>query len=390
MTAFTDPSTTYPTAPTIVDVWSRTTPRYRRRSVFMLALLALLFGGLCCFTFWLRTGHYWPWSFGGYGELMLKSFTPKGADQVTLSDFLTYPIDVQRVEIHGVVMGLLFSSLYSIPILVSILYRFPSSIIFAAMVFFFAAMPWLGITVLGGCLLTSMRPFKMTFRYASALLGLLPIALYFVMASWEPAGSSGPGVQHRALLYAPWFLSLLGSCVIFAVALGIARVINYRPGGIPPVLAILFAVPVVIFHTQVGRDELEYNILEREIGLRGPAFRSRSVGRAARSRATELWNRDRESSYEQLLRQCLSEEVSRATAELEQARIDAVRRCDAFLIHYSTSRYVPSVFYLKGRALDLRLRKGRLVRTPHRAEYAADFPNARSKTTWETLVTESG
>jgi len=86
----------------------------------------------------------------------------------------------------------------------------------------------------------------------------------------------------------------------------------------------------------------------------------------------------------------LSEEVGRATAELEQARIDAVRRCDAFLIHYSTSRYVPSVFYLKGRALDLRLRKGRLVQTPHRAEYAADFPSARSRTTWQNLVTESG
>ncbi|MEE8385030.1 MAG: hypothetical protein V3S01_03860, partial [Dehalococcoidia bacterium] len=81
----------------IVDVWSRTTPRYRRRSVLMLVVLALLFAGLCCFTFWLRTGDYQPWSSESYADILGRSFLPVGSEQITLSDFLTSPISVKDV-----------------------------------------------------------------------------------------------------------------------------------------------------------------------------------------------------------------------------------------------------------------------------------------------------
>jgi hypothetical protein len=219
----------------IVDVWSRTAPKYRRRAVLMLLILAVLFAGLCCFTFWLRTGFYWPWGYDGYNDLMRRSFNPTGSQQVTLSQFLTTPISVQEVPIHGVIVGVLFASLCSIPILVAILYRFPFSIIFSAMVFFLSAMPWLGLTIVLGCALASLRPFKFTFRYASALMGLIPVAVYFFTASWEPAGSAAKTVQNKALLYAPWVLAMLGSCLICALVLAVAKLINYRPGGVSPV-----------------------------------------------------------------------------------------------------------------------------------------------------------
>lgn len=372
--------------PPIIDVWSRTTPRYRRRAVLMLLLLAALFGALCCFTFWLRTGTPTPWMYPGYGSLLQRSFMPAGPDQVTLSDFLSYPISVRRVAIHGVTMGLLFASLSSIPILVSILYRFPCSILFAAMVVFLAAMPWLGITILLGCLVTSIPPFKLSFRYASALLGLVPIAIYFVMASWEPAGAGLQDVQHRALLYAPWFLALLGSCVICAVALGLARLINYRPGGIPPVLAVLFAMPVIIFHSEVGRDELDYYIIEHEIGPGAEAFRPVNVGVLAEQVAMRRWSRRRDRAYEEFYREALAEAVEDVSVRLETDRLTATRRCDRFLKHFPSSRHVPSVLFLMARAMDQRLQLSRLLRPPYRAEYHAEFPNGRSRSTWETLV----
>jgi len=142
----------------IVDCWSRTSPKYVRRAIVMLLLLAVLFAGLCNFTFWLRTGHYWAMTFPGYDALLRRSFNPAGTNQVTLSQFLSSPINVQVVPIHSVIVGLLFACLCSIPILVAILYRFVSSIAFAAMVVFLAAMPWLGLTVLLGCALASVRP----------------------------------------------------------------------------------------------------------------------------------------------------------------------------------------------------------------------------------------
>jgi len=369
-----------------VDVWSRTSPHHRRQAIGMLVLLALLFAGLCCFTFWLRTGHYFPLFDDGYAGLMQKSFDPVGANQVTLSHFLTYPISVQRVPIHAITMGLLFASLSSIPILISILYRFPYSIIFAAMVVFLAAMPWLGLTVLMGCAIASLKPFRLSFRYASALLGLVPIAIYFFSASREPAGAVLSPDVNRALRYAPWFLSLLGSCVICALALGVARLIDYRPGGIPPILAVLFAAPVILFHAKVGRDELEYHLLEHEIGPGSDTmFVNQDIGTQADQRTTRLWSGSRNRPYEEIRNDVLATLIASAIDQAETDRLTAAARCDAFITHFSQSRYIPNVLYLKGRALDQRLRRQRLEYA-HKAEYQSEQPSPRSRPTWETLV----
>src|SRR5438552_1771230 len=110
----------------LIDVWTRTAPKYRRRATVLLAITILLFAGLCCFAYWLRTGLYGPWANSRfYADLMWKSFNPRGTEQVTLVDFLLFPVSVEQVPIQWVIMGLLLASLASIPILVAILYRFP-------------------------------------------------------------------------------------------------------------------------------------------------------------------------------------------------------------------------------------------------------------------------
>lgn len=350
----------------------------------MLLILAALFAGLCCFTFWLRTGVYWPWQSEKYGQVLIQSFRPTGHEQITLADFLSEPISVKEVPVHGIIMGLLLASLSSMPLLVSILYRFPSSVPFAIMVMFLAAMPWLGITVLMGCLLTTLKPFRFSFRYASALVGLIPIAVYFVTASWEPAGGQTRLIQNKALLYAPWVLAVLGSCIIAAVALGIARLINYRPGGTPPLLALLFALPVVLFHTQVGRDELEYRLLEQDIGpgssgLVSPASRlnvSASTNAPATGTGSGTWAILPNAQTKEIVTELLKQGAD--------VRNRAIARCDAFIVHYPKSRHVPNVLFLKGqaqdrRALEIQLREGVV-------EYRNDLPCPASRTTWQTLA----
>jgi outer membrane protein assembly factor BamD (BamD/ComL family) len=372
----------------LVDVWSRTSPKHRRLAVLMLLLLAVLFAGLCCFTFWLRTGSYGPWQDDGYWDLMARSFRPAGGNQVTLNNFLSAPISVQDVPIHGVIMGVLFATLSSMPLLVAILYRFPSSVIFAVMVMFLASMPWLGITVLIGCGLTALRPFRFSFRYASALLGLVPVAVYFVSASWEPAGSQISLTQHRALLYAPWVLALLGSCLICALALAITKLIGYRPGGIPSVLAMLFAIPVFLFHTQVGQDELEYRVLEQEIGPGSSTlFRRVDLKEEAARAATRRWSETRGESFDEIYRAMLEQEMADATEQEQADRLRAVDRCNGFMERFPTSRHIPDVLYLKGQAQDQRMQKMNLV-NHLRAEYRCDIPANASRSTWETLEKE--
>lgn len=374
-----------PDAPEILDVWSRTSRKHRVRTLLMLLLLAVLFAGLCCFTFWLRTGKL-PWRYDDYGSLMRRSFNPSGTDQVTLSDFLSSPIPVEEVPIYAAIMGLQFASLSSIPILVAILYRVPVAVMFCGMVVFFAAMPWLGITVMVGCILACTGIFRFSFRYASALVGLIPVAIYLIMASWEPAGAPSRLAGNQALLYAPWVLALLGSCVICAVALAIARLINYRPGGIPPVLATLFVIPVILFHSQVGRNELAYRILRAEIGPGSSSiFAPVNIDGLARREAMRLMADPRSDSFDVLYRGSRRSIEDHLFCRAEEDRNRAAMNCDAFIEDFPTSRYVPNVLYLKARAQDYRIDRTRL-RKQDSAQFRFDQPTQPSRSTWQTLI----
>lgn len=380
-------STPVPDSPVeIVDVWSRAAPKYRRRAVLMLAVLALLFAGLCCFTFWLRTGAYVPWMYSGYADLMYRSFNPSGQDQVTLSQFLQYPISVEAVPIHSVIVGLLFASICSIPILVSILYRLPSAIVFAAMVIFFAAMPWLGLTVMAGCTLSSLPRFRFSFRFASALLGLIPVGIYFITASWEPAGTTAMPIQNKALMYAPWVLAILSSCVISALALAFARLINYRPGGVAPVLAMVFAIPVTLFFTQVGRDELEFRILEHEVGQRSARmFAPMDIAAEAHRLAANKWSTDSKESYDALYRRNLERLSKKVLIRAEDDRAWAIVQCDEFLKQFSWSRYVAAVNFLKAQAQDARVNRSRFFQD-NWLEFRVDLPSPASRHSWKAII----
>lgn len=371
-----------------MDVWTRTAPKYRRRAVLLLIVTAALFAGLCVFAFWLRTGAYSPWESSNYGELMRKSFNPAGPDQVTLVDFLLFPISVEEVPVQIVIMGLLLATLASVPILVGILYRFPASLIFCAMIAGLAAMPWFAATIALGCYLASGRPLRMEFRYASAILGLVPIVVYFVMATRQPRSVYSPVTPYGFKLYLPWVLAVLGSCAICGIGLGLARAINYRPGGIAPVLGVLFAIPVVLFHAQVGRDELEYRLLEHRYGPGSrTAFRNRDLRQEATKQAERLWKRSKSRPYAEILEECVGKLANDAYNDLAIDRMAAVAACDEFLEYFRLSRYAPCVQYIKGRALDERINPSALAESD-RIEHTSDTPSSQSRVVWQALATK--
>lgn len=373
----------------IVDVWSRAATKYRVRAALMLVLLAVLFGGLCCFTFWLRTGSYSPWEHPAFRELFLRSFTGADGDPITLVDFLTHPIPVQAVPIHAVIMGLQLASLCSIPILIAILYRLPASVPFCAMIVFLAAMPWLGIAIQLGCIIACVGPFRFRFRYASALIALLPVGAYFIGASWRPQDMDFPVTRNQALLYAPWVLALLASCVISALALAVARFINFRPGGIPPLLAILFAIPVVLFHANVGRHELEYRILEEEIGI-GPrsVFAAYDLGKRVEDAAVEQWQESGDVGFESLRAQILSKADRECRTTFESERLHAMARCNQFLSLFPDSQYCGNVLYLKARMLDMRIDED-LLTNRQLVVFRTEPPRHVSRETWEAVAADS-
>jgi len=372
--------------PEIIDVWSRASAKYRVRAALMLVLLGLLFGCLCCFTFWLRTGSYTPWEHPAFRDLFLRSFTGADGNPITLVDFLTNPIPVQAVPIHAVIMGLQLASLCSIPILIAILYRLPSSVPFCAMIVFLAAMPWLGIAIQVGCLLACMGPFRFRFRYASALIALLPISAYFIGASWRPQDADFVSTRNQALLYAPWVLALLASCVISAFALAVARFINFRPGGIPPLLAVLFAIPVIMFHTSVGRHELEYRILERDIGIAPTSvFATVDLGKRVEAKVVEIWEQSSDIDFEELRADEFAKAERALRIDFEAERLYAIERCDRFIARFPDSNYVGNVLFLKGRAVDARLDES-LLATEQVAKVRTLPPVISSQDVWGSVA----
>lgn len=67
-------------------------------------------------------------------------------------------------------------------------------------------------------------------------------------------------------LYSPWGLSLMVATFNLAVVLSVASIVGYRPGAIAPVLAVLFVVPMALFESKIGQDELYYSVLEASDG----------------------------------------------------------------------------------------------------------------------------
>ena len=98
---------------------------------------------------------------------------------------------MDQTPIYGVVVGLLVAAIVAVPISVAILYKFPSALPFCAAVLVFAHMPWMGVTLVASCILAALKPFRMAFRYGSALVGLLPVLLYLYLATRGAAESLG-------------------------------------------------------------------------------------------------------------------------------------------------------------------------------------------------------
>ena len=377
------------------DVWSRSGSTYRIRAIVLLGVNVLLFAGVASFAYWLRTGERAPSPEGYWDELVhtFLSIPMSERTGVSLGSFLIDPINVQDVPAHIPIVGLLMAALIAIPVLVAILYRFWSSLPFVAVIGFLAVMPWLALTLLGSCLIASVRPFRTRFRFTSALLALVPAVVYLILA-WEGTGDAVGGnidPVDRIKFIAPWVMAIVAATVLFAIVLSIARVVDYRPGAIAPLLAIMFGLPVALFEFQVGRDELYYRILER---LSRTHFEDRDASAELERTVFDRWTSQpsprqsleavREVVEEQWLMELIGDSGAVDTA-LVRHQEEMIERCDWFLRHFPRSHYSVNALFIKARTMDMRFdplefRKTKWIR------FYDDFPQQRSRPAWRMVL----
>lgn len=409
MTAAHEPNRSAPSAPAgaatdtgpsvYLTVWSWTERKYRIRAAALLIVNLLLFCGLCVFAHWLHVGH--PFDFGPASYLEPLRFW--GPQTQNLYDFILYPISVDETPVYGVVVGLLVASIVAVPISVSILYGFRSALAFCAAVLVFAHMPWMALTLVASCILAAVPPFRMQFRYASALVGLLPIVLYLYLATRGGAAAVSASIspERTLLLAGPWLLAILAACTMLAAIIFIGRVVRYRPGAVAPIIAVMFATPLVLFHAYVGADLLAYRVLESEYGPRSQRFepvqdatgqildfvhqRTQRRGDAAAQQAIvrALWSgSDAEAEG---FKQRISNHVQ---VELLKDRHNAYEACRAFIAGHPRSRFLPQVLFIQARVLDTRLDELDFLGTNTQRKLYADFPHAQSDHVWSTLLSK--
>jgi len=375
------------------DVWSRPGLKYRIRAVAMLAVNILLFAGVGCFAFWLRSGRAFAPAMEGYADQLALTFRFTGEKGVSLGSLLVEPISVERVPMQIPILGLLMATLIGIPILVSILYRFWASLPFIAIVGFLAVMPWLAITLLACCMIASLPLLRTPFRFMSALLGLLPAVVYLALASKGTAEVVGGRIDpiDTIKFIAPWLLAIVAAALSFAVVLAIAKLVDYRTGAVTPLLAIMFGLPVMLFEYYVGRDELHYRLLA---ALSEAHFEEVDT-RADLTRATmRAWERhplprprwqDVYAAEARKWQMALAEDLEPFQTELARNQTELVERCDWFRWAFPDSRYAFNVLYLKGRALDTRIDAAEFRRTAW-IRFYDDVPSPASRMTWQTLA----
>jgi outer membrane protein assembly factor BamD (BamD/ComL family) len=389
------------------DVWSHTPPEHRRRVIAFLLIDVVLFAALGCFTYWLRTGDLYPLLRPVAGLIGAEPTPPRcpyrvfwkscfklyGPGQVSLSDFMIFPISVEHVPAHMLIVGLLVASLATIPILVAILYGFTAATVFLVIVGFVAVLPWLAIALLASCLIATTRPFRFSFRYATVLLALLPVVIYFFASSRCTVMSSVSlaGPIERMKLYVPWVVALMASCAASGIVLAIAYLINYRAGGIAPLLAVLFAVPVILFVTEVGADEMAYRLLEYDYGPSSSRVfddldTKELIERAAEREWITTAQKDEREIKAIIQNKLLLLKLALPT-ELARQQDEVVGRCDDFIARYPASRYVSNCLYLRGRALDMRIDL-ELLRRQAVLQFYSDFPCETSRETWQRLLRE--
>lgn len=379
------------------DVWSRSGSKYRIRAVVLLVLDVLLFAGVGSFAFWLRTGVRFAPAHEGYFAYLSQAFSTvpivgSGDTRVSLGSLLLEPISVQDVPMQIPIFGLLMAALIAIPVLVAILYRFWSTLPFIAIVAFLAVMPWLAFTLLISCVLAAVPPFRTRFRFVSALLALGPVVVYLGLAwygtSEEVIGEIDP--IDRMKFVAPWVLGVVSAAAVFALVLTIAKIVDYRPGAIAPLLAVMLGLPVLLFESYVGRDELYFRLL---VSMFHGHFSDTNAAVELDQAVLDAWYRHPHPrpSMDAIRATVTTRWLFELNADIEPHRSALVRhqaevgdRVDWFLRYFPRSRYAPAALFLKARALDMRVDSGEFRRTKW-IRFYDEFPSNTSRESWRIV-----
>ena len=199
---------------------------------------------------------------------------PYPPDQ-TLSDLLLAPLNIFYFPTYIIVIGLLMALLCIVPILVAQLYNLLYAVPFVLIVLFLGHNYIIALALLISAAAASFEPLRFKSKFVAALLCLIPEILYWIIFSGPNREAN---VLRWAVVYAPWGLAFLVSVVLFGLILAVGHFVRYRPGVIAPLVGLLLAGTVTLFHLTIGMTERDFQAyVYRYSPDQIDAFQSRSI-----------------------------------------------------------------------------------------------------------------
>ncbi len=292
---------------------------------------------------------------------------------IPLGEVFLYPLSVLAHPWMLLVLGVLLGLLVLVPVVISVLYRPAVGGAFAAAVLLLGHAPMLALAGAAGCALGGRWRLRHEMSFLAMLLGLLPSAAYLLLSGMTGTGGEAVLPLQRWALHAPLVIAFVLAIMLAAGVLALAKVTGFRPGVLAPMLAALLGGPVLLFHTQVGRAELDYCLLAGTLQGGESIFEDEAL---------EPWQR---RVREQGLTGGAVENA--VNEDLADRRDDLVRRCGGFLARHVAGPRRPAVLWLRAQAASVQvdqpaLRHG-LIR------YSATFPLEESAEAWEALRREA-
>lgn len=359
----------------MMDIWSRPGLWAKQRAYIFLAINFVVYACLNIFVFWIHQARLFDFSLESYTVTYHK----------TLIDFLFFPISIREAPVLVPIMGMLMATIMIVPILISQLYGFRFSLAFCGCVLVFAHLPVLSFFLLASCFIASAGKHKLPFKFGVTMLGLFPLALYFYVAT-RGANVLKFRPVDPTLLYAPWVFAFLAAALIAAVVLAFARLIQYRPGGILIGMIPFFLIPVILFQTYIGADQLEFRLMVHRYGPDSSIYTPVDISARVFQETLRAWRRYKVRDLQAIVDLASSEFPYVATQLLQANRTEILEVFGNFQKKYPQSRFVPNALYLYGLGQDLRFNFGVLQRN-WMVEYSSDLVSSQSAPTWEKLVT---
>jgi len=372
-----DQPTTPTSPPRIVffDIWSRPGLWARQRAYIFLSVNICVYAALNMFVFWIQNGRVIDFSWESYGATYHK----------TLIDMVVTPLSVQDTPVLIPIVGMLMAVVIIVPILISQLYGFRFSIIFAAEALVFGHLPVLSLFLIACSFIAGASKHMLPFKFGVAVLSLLPIAIYFYVAT-----RGAPALQMKlvdpTLLYAPWVVAFVAAAAIAAAVLAFAKLVKYRPGGILISMIPFFAIPGLLFHHYIGADQLEFRLLARHYGTDGENL-SIDVTQKFLQETVRSWQRFKLRDFQAILDMAQQIFPSVAQEITHNHRMAIIEACQRFQRQFGASHFLPNCLFVRALAEDMRFDYTILMQD-WQVSFHTDLVSPTSRLLWRQLIDE--